>query len=210
MTEMTYSRVGGLSLISSRYGMRRGSLEQESILGRFWRLVSRQDKSRGDNVMADNLEDLGIPMRPARTKAELPPRTTDLLRPNGELRRAPDALSSTKRADQVGSRSLIVGPGISLSGDISSCDRLVIEGNAEVTLHDCSEIEIAETGLFKGNALIEQAEVSGRFEGELVVHKRLLVRATGRVSGSITYGEIEIERGGQVSGTLHAQGWSSP
>jgi cytoskeletal protein CcmA (bactofilin family) len=44
-------------------------------------------------------------------------------------------------------------------------------------------MEIAETGYFKGTASIEQADVRGQFEGELVVSKRLLIRATGHVSG---------------------------
>jgi cytoskeletal protein CcmA (bactofilin family) len=30
----------------------------------------------------------------------------------------------------------------------------------------------------------------------------LIVRNTGRVSGSVTYGEIEIERGGQIKGEM--------
>ena len=67
-------------------------------------------------------------------------------------------------------------------------------------------MEIAERGLFKGNASIEQAEVRGQFEGELVVTKRLLIRASGHVSGTIAYGEIEIERGGKVSGVIQENG----
>jgi cytoskeletal protein CcmA (bactofilin family) len=30
----------------------------------------------------------------------------------------------------------------------------------------------------------------------------LIVRGTGRVRGTVTYGEIEIERGGQVKGDM--------
>ena len=67
-------------------------------------------------------------------------------------------------------------------------------------------MEIAETGYFKGTASIEQADVRGQFEGELVVSKRLLIRATGHVSGTITYGEIEIERGGRVAGMIQEAG----
>jgi cytoskeletal protein CcmA (bactofilin family) len=108
--------------------------------------------------------------------------------------------------DQTEPRSLIVGREISLSGDIRSCNRLVVEGSVEATLHECREMEIAESGLFKGNAAIEQAEIRGQFEGELVVSKRLLIRASGHVSGTITYGEIEIERGGKVSGVIQEAG----
>jgi hypothetical protein len=44
--------------------------------------------------------------------------------------------------------------------------------------------------------------VRGRFRGELVVRKRLLIRAGGHVSGTITYGEVEIESGGKISGAI--------
>jgi cytoskeletal protein CcmA (bactofilin family) len=65
---------------------------------------------------------------------------------------------------------------------------------------------IAETGVFNGHASTENADVRGRFDGELVVRKRLLIRAGGHVCGMITYGEIEIEAGGGVSGTIEKSG----
>jgi hypothetical protein len=46
---------------------------------------------------------------------------------------------------------------------------------------------------------------SGRFEGDLIVRNRLLIKATGRVSGTIRYGQIEIECGGQIFGDIQAQ-----
>jgi cytoskeletal protein CcmA (bactofilin family) len=101
-------------------------------------------------------------------------------------------------------RKLIVGRGIVLSGEINSCDRLVVEGSVQANLQSCQHMMIAETGLFEGNASIDEAEVHGRFEGDLTVRKRLLIRASGQVSGTITYGEIEIEAGGQISGTIQA------
>jgi len=108
--------------------------------------------------------------------------------------------------EQARRRIMIVGREVRLSGDIKSCNRLVVEGFVEATLHDCHDLEIAEGGLFRGNASSEQAEIRGRFEGELVVRKRLLIRASGHVSGTISYGEIEIERGGKVLGTVQETG----
>ena len=106
------------------------------------------------------------------------------------------------RDDGVEARKLIVGRGISLSGEITSCDRLVIEGSVAANLQNCQHVEITETGVFNGNAAIDDIEVSGRFEGDLIVRKRLLIRASGHVSGTITYGEIEIEAGGKISGAI--------
>ena len=93
-----------------------------------------------------------------------------------------------------------MGPG----GEFTSCDRLVIEGSIEVNLHNCQNMVIAETGLFRGDGSTENADVYGRVEGGLVVRRRLLIRASGHVSGTITYGEIEIEAGGKISGTIQA------
>ena len=102
-------------------------------------------------------------------------------------------------------RRLSVGRGITLSGEINSCQKLLIEGTVEATLTNCRALDITESGLFKGSTSIEEAEVSGRFEGNLTVCKRLLIKATGRVSGTIRYGQIEIECGGQIAGDIQAQ-----
>ncbi len=99
-------------------------------------------------------------------------------------------------------RVLTVGSDILLKGEIATCDRLVIEGKVDATLNEVHTVEIAESGSFKGTAEIEYAEISGLFEGELVVRNRLVIYGTGKVRGKITYGEIEIERGGELTGEI--------
>lgn len=99
-------------------------------------------------------------------------------------------------------RKLIVGRDISLSGEITACDVLVVEGTVEAKLRDGRNIEIAESGLFKGSVEIDEADIGGRFEGDLIVRGRLRVRATGRINGSIRYSELEVEAGGQLIGEI--------
>jgi cytoskeletal protein CcmA (bactofilin family) len=100
---------------------------------------------------------------------------------------------------------LTVGPGISLSGEIAACDRLVVQGDVRVTLDRVRALEVAEGGRFTGGrAEVEEAEVAGEYEGGLTVRGRLLVRGTGRVSGTVRYGELELERGGRLSGSVEA------
>lgn len=103
-------------------------------------------------------------------------------------------------------RVLTVGNDILLKGEIATCDRLVIEGKVDATLNDVHTVEIAECGSFKGFAQIEDAEISGLFEGELTVRGRLIIYATGKVRGKISYGEIEIERGGELTGEIKMAG----
>ncbi len=104
------------------------------------------------------------------------------------------------------SKKLIVGRDISLNGKISSCDRLIVEGSVEVELQDCHTIEIAESGNFKGAAEIESAEVSGHYEGSLTVRENLLIHSTGHVSGTIRYGRLQIEQGGEINGDVRSLG----
>ena len=103
---------------------------------------------------------------------------------------------------KAGKRNLTVGNDILLKGEIATCDRLVIEGSVDATLKEVHTVEIAESGSFKGAAEIEDAEISGLFEGDLIVRNRLTIYATGKVRGKISYGEIEIERGGQIAGEI--------
>ena len=149
--------------------------------------------------MADAPNDIGVPVKSGGTAASMvmPPRADEA------LRRFTDLAYPPKPDD--GNRCLSVGRGTTLCGEVTSCDKLFIEGSVDAKLTNCRIIEIAEGGLFKGSTTIDEAEVRGRFEGDLVVHNRLLIRATGRVSGTIRYGQIQIERGGQIFGDIQAQ-----
>ena len=77
-----------------------------------------------------------------------------------------------------------------------------MEGRVEAVLSDSRAIEVSATGVFKGKAHIESAEISGVFEGELVTTQKLIIHSTGRVQGNIRYGQIEIARGGVIAGQI--------
>ena len=69
-------------------------------------------------------------------------------------------------------------------------------------MNESHRIEIAESGYFKGKVDIAVAEINGHFEGELIARERLIIRKSGRVTGKVAYTEIEIERGGEISGDI--------
>ena len=111
---------------------------------------------------------------------------------------------------QTDGKRLMVGRGISLNGKISSCDRLIIEGNVEAELENCHTVEVTESGTFKGAAEIAGAEISGQYEGSLTVRENLLIRATGRVSGTVRYGRLQIEDGGEINGDFKSAATAVP
>lgn len=108
-----------------------------------------------------------------------------------------------KPVDPSGSAArLTVGPDIKLKGaEITDCDTLIVEGQVDASM-DSRVVEIAESGIFRGKVQVDIADIRGRFEGELTVHRQLVVRETGRVSGTIRYGRIRIDEGGVVCGDV--------
>ena len=104
---------------------------------------------------------------------------------------------------------LTVGPNIKLKGvEITDCDTLVVEGTVEATM-DSRVIHIAEQGAFSGSADIDIAEIHGAFDGKLTVRQKLVIHSTGRVTGTVRYGRLVIEDGGQLAGDV-ALGGNAP
>ena len=115
-------------------------------------------------------------------------------------------LTQPSAKNETATRKLVVGRGIVFSGEITSCDCLVVEGTVKANIAGCHDIDIAEGGLFTGSASVDSAQIRGRFEGALNVSGRLLVHSTGKIAAEVRYHQIEIERGGEISGQIQAQG----
>ena len=128
--------------------------------------------------------------------------------PSAQSLGIPSSTSDPLAADSspANSAKLIVGRNIKLKGvEIADCDTLVIEGTVEATVNS-RVLQIAEPGAYKGSAEIDIAEVRGAFDGNLSARQKLVIFATGKVSGKIRYGKIVIEEGGRISGDVTVDG----
>ncbi len=142
-----------------------------------------------------------LPVAPATTRGAAVPFHPDV--PN----RPASPYSPPPAPEQIGrdggeSKRLTVGREISLAGEILDCDRLTVEGMVRATLSNARLLEIAKGGQFHGSVNIENAEIAGTFEGELNVRNRLHVHASGRIFGKVRYGQLEVERGGRITGDI--------
>lgn len=169
-------------------------------------------RKKSDDMPAHDDDDMSAPpLKPfSKRGTHQPPKPPskstfhpDVPRRTVDIPGAPRRVERPRPGDAE-SKRLTVGRDICLSGEITSCDKLIVEGRVEATLTDARAIEVTATGLFKGAAQVEEADISGRYEGELIAHDRLIVRAGGLISGSVRYGRIIIESGGQVSGDMQA------
>ncbi|WP_382324495.1 polymer-forming cytoskeletal protein [Hydrogenophaga sp. UC242_53] len=155
------------------------------------------------NVTASPRAAAPAPRRPSRRPRPPPPPTWTWQPP------AATSSASASSSTPEGGSKLTVGPNIKLKGvEITDCDTLVVEGLVEATM-DSRVIQIAEQGEFKGSAEIDIAEIRGVFDGNLTVRQKLVIYATGKVTGKIRYGKVVIEEGGQLSGDIECSSSAS-
>ena len=148
---------------------------------------------------------LDVPSREPPAAASPAPAPAPVVQARPVRRVSPPHAEPARRmapgADSEG-KCLVVGRSISLQGQIKSCEKLIVEGSVETQIDGCRELEVARNGLFKGNALVDTADISGTLEGSVTAREILIVRASGRIRGSISYGQLEVERGGVVMGEV--------
>lgn len=96
---------------------------------------------------------------------------------------------------------LTVGEGVKLTGTFVVPDIASISGTIEGEL-SAREIIVGSSGVLKGKISAEVVDVRGEIHESLHSKKSLFIRSTGKISGSVQYSEIEIEKGGDLQGTL--------
>jgi cytoskeletal protein CcmA (bactofilin family) len=154
--------------------------------------------------------DIGVPpFRPAPKETSMtsapkpnsPPATPSVTGP----RPAPIATTPSRpvgRIEPSERRTLVVGRGISLQGTVTDAERLVVEGTVESQMIAAAELFVAGSGVFKGEVEVEDAEIAGAFDGTITARGSLIIRTTGRISGTARCRKLSVEEGGQVSGKM--------
>lgn len=171
-------------------------LRSDTLFGKREAATPNTPLNSGNSAAAQNPSGAGFHAKPAS------PTNTNFNSPATSQAPAPST-------NEVGSK-LIVGPNIKLKGvEITDCDTLVVEGFVEATM-DSRVIQIAKDGSFKGSAGIDIAEIHGTFDGELTVRQKLVIYASGKVSGKIRYGNVVIEEGGQLMGDVQVGAATPP
>jgi cytoskeletal protein CcmA (bactofilin family) len=179
-----------------------------------------QDSATPADASADKVEQLP-PLKPFSSKGShtpAPPPSKPSIpnaassgsapgyRPDLAARRLMDIPGATPRRGEQRNfqdpRTLTVGREISLRGEITSCETLIVEGEVDAKINDARVLEISSGGVYTGSAHVEEAFISGTFDGELYAYKTLTVKSGGRVKGDVRYGRIVIEEGGEIAGSM--------
>ncbi len=143
---------------------------------------------------------------PGAAVASVPAAGSAAVAPAARVAPGGAAHEAAARGDEGAGSKLIVGPNIKLKGvEIDDCDTLVVEGRVEATMVSRA-IQIAEHGAFNGKVDVDVAEIRGVFQGEMTARRKLVIHASGRVSGKIRYGKMLVQEGGEMTGDIGALG----
>lgn len=114
-----------------------------------------------------------------------------------------DEFFMSERNDPKG--TVVIGEGVSINGVLKVPGRAVIHGDFQGELY-ADELTLGVGGKIAGKISVRQADVQGEIRDELVVAGHLIVRGSGRIQGQVSYGEVEVERGGNIQGALRRVG----
>jgi cytoskeletal protein CcmA (bactofilin family) len=106
-----------------------------------------------------------------------------------------------KTPEQDSEGTIFIGAGVTFKGDMIVPGCASVDGKFEGTLKAKSLI-VGQTGNVSGQISVETAEVRGAVGDHLTVQSKLTVRATGSISGSVSYSKIMVEEGGELAGTI--------
>ena len=107
-----------------------------------------------------------------------------------------------KKAGETGQASCAYfGEGVVFKGSINAPEKVVVHGtvDGEIIARD---LLVGPTGTIKGKVSVDQADIQGKIFEHIEAKVCLSLRKTGRIEGSATYGDIEIEKGGVLSGDV--------
>ena len=84
-----------------------------------------------------------------------------------------------------GSAKVVIGHGVTISGEFKSADEVQIDGDAVTLQCQAGNLVVGATGNCKGDILI--ADIWGVFDGDIKASGTLTIQEQGRVSGKIEY-----------------------
>ena len=93
-----------------------------------------------------------------------------------------------------------IGPEAVISGDFATGSHLHVDGRIDGHVR-CAQLCQGEAGTISGDIVAEEARIAGLVQGT-VSARLVIVEASGRITGDVTYETVTIAAGAQIDGRL--------
>jgi cytoskeletal protein CcmA (bactofilin family) len=100
----------------------------------------------------------------------------------------------------------IIGKNTSIVGDISSEGDFRIDGNVDGTIITTGRVVIGKSGSTNGKVECNNADIEGKFSGELLVHNTLTLKASAKIAGDVIIGKLAVEPGAEFNASCVMKG----
>ncbi|MBC8063167.1 MAG: polymer-forming cytoskeletal protein [Clostridiaceae bacterium] len=94
----------------------------------------------------------------------------------------------------------LIGEHCTITGGLSGCGLLRIDGTIEGTIRWQDDVETSETSFCKGNITCFNAIIGGKVEGNLSCQGTLTIESSASVTGDICVKNLRINDGGVFDG----------
>jgi cytoskeletal protein CcmA (bactofilin family) len=99
------------------------------------------------------------------------------------------------------SRVLIIREDTFLKGDVRNAGRIEVFGYVEGEIAG-DLLVVQPGGRCFGRVKVEQADVHGTLQGDIMVRQLISIRGGGEVVGNVKYGKLAMEMGGQLTAEM--------
>jgi cytoskeletal protein CcmA (bactofilin family) len=111
--------------------------------------------------------------------------------------------SSEKQSTRI---DTLIGRSARIQGDVEFSGGLHIDGqvtgSVRVAPGGTASVSVSEHGLIEGSIEAPHVVLNGTVNGDIVASERVVLGAKARVRGNVSYGEIEMALGAEITGRL--------
>jgi cytoskeletal protein CcmA (bactofilin family) len=93
-----------------------------------------------------------------------------------------------------------IGADVTVTGNIGGKGSLHIDGRVDGDV-GCSSVTLGQNGQINGNLTADDARIAGTIAGT-VAAKSLMIDATARITGDLSYDSVSVESGAMVEGRV--------
>ena len=113
---------------------------------------------------------------------------------------------SSKAAVEISKEQNKIAAGTSIKGDIEAKGALRIDGSIEGNVKTPGKVVIGKEGSINGDLECENADIEGKFTGNLRVNGTLSLRSSAVIEGDVTASKLAVEPGAALNASCSMNG----
>lgn len=114
---------------------------------------------------------------------------------------APPVTSASAAPPRGSATACVIGPRVQLKGELHGAEPVVVEGSIEGSVRLTAELRVAQGGSVKADVSAQTLVIAGEVVGDCHASERVVIEASGRLTGNIRAPRIVIAEGATFRGT---------